>query len=192
MEGRNINVARQTSEIFAHVRGEITETKGDVSLFLASGEEVPAVKGTKLYLNDMIVSREDGAILASFNDVGVLVLGQNQQMHLHSDLFHRINLLDQAATPASRTQLKSGIEITALALAIQAGQNVEELLDPDALLNGDVATSKVILYQRVGNTLLPISSFETSIFSRTQMNLINEFGDIDINSEANDIFLPLI
>ena len=192
MEDRYIKVARAIPEMFARARGEIAETKGDVSLFLASGEEVPAVKGTKLYLNDIIVSRDDGAILASFGDVGVLILGQNQQIHLQSDFFHRINSLVQAITPVTRNQLAGAIEITKLELAIQTGQNIEQLFDESVVANKNVNALKTIFYQRVGGTLLPISSFEASAFRRSPIHPIDEFGDINIGSLAKHVHVSTI
>jgi hypothetical protein len=71
----NVIISTVTPEMFARVRGEISDSKGDVSLFRASGEEVPAIKGTKLYLNDTIISGEDRAVLVKFDDSGFSVLG---------------------------------------------------------------------------------------------------------------------
>ena len=71
-----IILSTPTPEMFAYVSVEVPESIGDVSFFL-SGEEVPAIKGTMLYLKDTIISREDSAVLAKFDDSGFLVLGQN-------------------------------------------------------------------------------------------------------------------
>ena len=105
MKAANIAKSTVTPEVFARARGEIFQSKGDVSLFLSSGEEVPAIKGTKLYLNDTIVSREDSAVIAKFGDASALVLGQNQQVCLNADFFHRIDLLEQSAIVDSGTQI---------------------------------------------------------------------------------------
>ncbi|MFT6237802.1 MAG: hypothetical protein ACJATQ_001334, partial [Cellvibrionaceae bacterium] len=103
MKDLNTVVPTVTPEIFTRVRGEILEAKGDVSLFRAAGEEVPAIKGAKLYLNDTIISREDSAVIANFGDAGVLVLGQNQQVPLYSDFFQRVDSLEQAGTADTST-----------------------------------------------------------------------------------------
>ena len=192
MEDRYIKVPGAIPEMFARSRGEIAETKGDVSLFLASGEEVPAVKGAKLYLNDTIVSRDDGAILASFGDAGVLLLGQNQQIHLHSDFFHRINSLVQAITPVTRTQLAGAIEITKLELAIQTGRNIEQLFDKSVVASKKVNALKTTFYQRAGGTLLPISSFEASAFRCAPLHPIDEFGDTNIGSRTEHVHISTI
>jgi hypothetical protein len=70
-----ITLSTPTPEMFAYVSIEVPESIGDVSFFL-SGEEIPAIEGTKLYLNDTIISREDRAVLAKFDDSGFSVLGQ--------------------------------------------------------------------------------------------------------------------
>ncbi len=102
MADGNITVSSGAPEMFTRVRGEISESKGDVSLFRASGEEVPAIKGTKLYLNDTLVSRNDSAILANFGDSGVVVLGQNQQVPLYSEFFQSIDSFEQTASAPCR------------------------------------------------------------------------------------------
>jgi hypothetical protein len=110
MADGNFTVSAVTPEIFTRVWDEISESKGDVSVFRASGEEVPATKGAKLYLNDTVVSRDDSAIIASFGETGVLVLGQNQQAPLYSEFFQRVDSLEQALKPQPNLE-NTGIDL---------------------------------------------------------------------------------
>jgi Ca2+-binding RTX toxin-like protein len=197
MADGNFTVASSTPEIFTRVRGEISDSRGDVSLIRATGEEVPAIKGTKIYLNDTLSSREDSAVIAYFGDSGVLVLGQNQQAALASDFFNNVDSLEQvgsANTGALNTsrQPDAGIDLAALEQAIQAGQNIEELLEPTAAggdaTNESGASSSVVFYQRTGDSLIAVSGFETSTVDRAQINPINEIndiGDLDSNNQIN-------
>jgi hypothetical protein len=186
MKDLHIALSKANPEMFARARGEIFESKGDVSLFLASGEEVPAIKGTKLYLNDRIVSREDSAVLASFGATGVLVLGQNQQMPLYSDFFHQIESLEQVGivdtfSQFDGIQLDDVIDMTALELAIQAGQNIEALTGGSAANEyGDAST--VIFYQRYGDWLIPVYGFDDSNSGCARISTSNDFGDIHIHN----------
>lgn len=194
MADGNINISSDTPEIFTRVRGEISDSNGDVSVIRPSGEEVPATKGTKLYLNDTLSSRNDSAVVAYFGDSGVLVLGQNQQAPLHSDFFQNVDSLEQIASVNTEAQPNgaepgSTIDLAALEQAIRAGQNIEELLEPTAAgadsTNEDGASSSVIFYQRAGDSLLPVSGFETSTVDRAQINPINDIGDLDSNNQLN-------
>ncbi|MFT7017801.1 MAG: hypothetical protein ACJAUT_001209, partial [Cellvibrionaceae bacterium] len=186
MKAANIAQSTVTPETFAHARGEISQSKGDVSLFLSSGEEVPAIKGTKLYLNDEIVSREDSEVIVNFGDAGVLVLGQNQQVSLCADFFHCIDLLEQSATVDSSAQfdgpqLGGAIDIATLNIAIQADQDIEALLNNSiaaghinaAAANDYGDASTVVLYQKVGDSLRPVSDFLVSTFTLPEVDRIN-------------------
>jgi hypothetical protein len=175
MKAANIPQSTVTQEVFARARGEISQAKGDVSLFLSSGEEVPTIKGTKLYLNDTIVSREDSAVIANFGDASILVLGQNQQMCLYADFFNYIDLLKHSAIIDSSAQfngpqLGGTIDIAILEMATQVGQNIEALLDNStaachiAAANGYGDVSTAVLYQKVGDSLRPVSGFLVSTF----------------------------
>ena len=199
MKAANIAQSTATPEMFARARGEISQSKGDVSLFLSSGEEVPAIKGTKLYLNDTIVSLEDSAVLANFGDAGILVLGQNQQVSLNADFFHRIDLLEQLATVDSIAQfdgpqLGGAIDIAALNIAIQADQNIEALLN-NSIAAGHITAaaaneygdaSTVILYQKVGDSLRPVNDFLVSTFGLVEIDRINDIGVLDSSHQSND------
>ncbi len=199
MKAADIAQSTVTPEVFARARGEISQSKGDVSLFLSSGEEVPAIKGTKLYLNDTIVSLEDSAVIANFGDASVLVLGQDQQVCLNADFFHRIDLLEQLATLDSSAkykepQLGGAIDIATLNIAIQADQNIETLLNNSIAAGhitaaaasnyGDVST--VVLYQKVGDSLRPVSDFLVSTFGLAEIDRINDIGVLDSNHQSSD------
>ena len=199
MKAADIAQSTVTPEVFARARGEISQSKGDVSLFLSSGEEVPAIKGTKLYLNDTIVSLEDSAVIANFGDASVLVLGQDQQVCLNADFFHRIDLLEQLATLDSSAkykepQLAGAIDIATLNIAIQADQNIETLLNNSIAAGhitaaaasnyGDVST--VVLYQKVGDSLRPVSDFLVSTFGLAEIDRINDIGVLDSNHQSSD------
>ncbi len=199
MKAADIAQSTVTPEVFARARGEISQSKGDVSLFLSSGEEVPAIKGTKLYLNDTIVSLEDSAVIANFGDASVLVLGQDQQVCLNADFFHRIDLLEQLATVDSSAQfnepqLGGAIDIATLNIAIQADQNIETLLNNSIAAGhitaaaasdyGDVST--VVLYQKVGDSLRPVSDFLVATFGLAEIDRINDIGVLDSNHQSND------
>jgi hypothetical protein len=195
MAEENASVSSITPEMFTRPLGEITESKDDVSLFRVSGEEVPAIKGAKLYLNDTIITRNDSAVLVNLGVAGVLVLGQNQQVTLHSEFFKNIDPLSQSDTTNfsaqnAAAQAENATDIAALQLAIQSGQNIEELLAPTAAgvegTNQDGASSIIIFYQRIGSSLIPVSGFGTSSFGGSQFNTTNEFGDLDRNNQVND------
>jgi hypothetical protein len=199
MKAANIAQSTVTPETFAHARGEISQSKGDVSLFLSSGEEVPAIKGDKLYLNDEIVSREDSAVIVNFGDAGVLVLGQNQQVSLCADFFHCIDLLEQSATVDSSAQfdgpqLGGAIDIATLNIAIQADQDIEALLNNSiaaghinaAAANDYGDASTVVLYQKVGDSLRPVSDFLVSTFTLPEVDRINGIWVLGSDNQSND------
>jgi hypothetical protein len=199
MKAANIAQSTVTPETFAHARGEISQSKGDVSLFLSSGEEVPAIKGTKLYLNDEIVSREDSEVIVNFGDAGVLVLGQNQQVSLCADFFHCIDLLEQSATVDSSAQfdgpqLGGAIDIATLNIAIQADQDIEALLNNSiaaghinaAAANDYGDASTVVLYQKVGDSLRPVSDFLVSTFTLPEVDRINGIWVLGSDNQSND------
>jgi hypothetical protein len=199
MKAANIAQSTVTPEMFAHARGEISQSKGDVSLFLSSGEEVPAIKGTKLYLNDEIVSREDSEVIVNFGDAGVLVLGQNQQVSLCADFFHCIDLLEQSATVDSSAQfdgpqLGGAIDIATLNIAIQADQDIEALLNNSiaaghinaAAANDYGDASTVVLYQKVGDSLRPVSDFLVSTFTLPEVDRINGIWVLGSDNQSND------
>ena len=199
MKAANIAQSTVTPEMFAHARGEISQSKGDVSLFLSSGEEVPAIKGTKLYLNDEIVSREDSEVIVNFGDAGVLVLGQNQQVSLCADFFHCIDLLEQSATVDSSAQfdgpqLGGAIDIATLNIAIQADQDIEALLNNSiaaghinaAAANDYGDASTVVLYQKVGDSLRPVSDFLVSTFTLPEVDRINGIWVLGSDNQFND------
>ena len=186
MKDLNTVVATTTPGMMARACGELLEIKGDISLFRVSGEEVPAIKGAQLYLNDTIVSRDNSALIANVGDVGVLVLGQNQQVSLYPDFLQRIDLLEQTINVETSNLPDAAIDLAALALAIQSGQNIEELLDPTAA-GGDVAiedsdVSTIIFYQRTGDSLVPVSGFETSSLGLAQIDTSIDVADLDINN----------
>jgi hypothetical protein len=199
MKAANIAQSTVTPEMFAHARGEISQSKGDVSLFLSSGEEVPAIKGTKLYLNDEIVSREHSEVIVNFGDAGVLVLGQNQQVSLCADFFHCIDLLEQSATVDSSAQfdgpqLGGAIDIATLNIAIQADQDIEALLNNSiaaghinaAAANDYGDASTVVLYQKVGDSLRPVSDFLVSTFTLPEVDRINGIWVLGSDNQSND------
>jgi hypothetical protein len=199
MKAANIAQSTVTPATFAHARGEISQSKGDVSLFLSSGEEVPAIKGDKLYLNDEIVSREDSAVIVNFGDAGVLVLGQNQQVSLCADFFHCIDLLEQSATVDSSAQfdgpqLGGAIDIATLNIAIQADQDIEALLNNSiaaghinaAAANDYGDASTVVLYQKVGDSLRPVSDFLVSTFTLPEVDRINGIWVLGSDNQSND------
>jgi hypothetical protein len=199
MKAANIAQSTVTPETFAHARGEISQSKGDVSLFLSSGEEVPAIKGDKLYLNDEIVSREDSEVIVNFGDAGVLVLGQNQQVSLCADFFHCIDLLEQSATVDSSAQfdgpqLGGAIDIATLNIAIQADQDIEALLNNSiaaghinaAAANDYGDASTVVLYQKVGDSLRPVSDFLVSTFTLPEVDRINGIWVLGSDNQSND------
>jgi len=192
MADGNITVSSVTPEMFARERGEVTETSGSVALIRASGKEVQAVKGSKIYLNDTLISRDDSAVIVSVGDTGVLVLGQNQQIPLSYDFFNNITSLEQVAqtdklAPADPADV---VDFQALEQAIAEGQSIEDILEPTAAGNtagneGDADSSFVIFYQRTGDSLLPVSGFDTTTFGRTIINPENEVGDLDDNNLLN-------
>jgi VCBS repeat-containing protein len=148
---------------------------------------VPAIKGTKIYLNDTLSSREDSAVIAYFGDSGVLVLGQNQQVPFTSDFFNNVDSLEQVAS----AQPDAGIDLAALELAIQAGQNIEELLEPTAAggdsANESGAASSVVFYQRTGDSLISVPGIDSTTFSSVQSQPVFALGDIDANNQLNGI-----
>jgi hypothetical protein len=196
MADGNFTVSSSTPEIFTRVRGEISDSRGDVSLIRATGEEVSAIKGTKIYLNDTLSSREDSAVIAYFGDSGVLVLGQNQQVPLTSDFFNNVDSLEQTASANTGAQTASsqpngGIYLAALEQAIQAGQNIEELLEPTAAggdsANESGAASSVVFYQRTGDSLFSVSGFDPTVIAVEQTAPVIEIGDLDSNNQVNGI-----
>ncbi len=108
-------------------------------------------------------------------------------------------MLEQLATVDSSAQfnepqLGGAIDIATLNIAIQADQNIETLLNNSIAAGhitaaaasdyGDVST--VVLYQKVGDSLRPVSDFLVSTFGLAEIDRINDIGVLDSNHQSND------
>ncbi len=176
-------VSSSVPEEFTKVRGEIAESRGDVTLIRASGEEVVVEKGSKIFLNDILNSHDNSAVVIFFENGGALTLGQDQQLPLTKPFFDRLESLKEEGS------LEEAVSVEALEQAIAEGRSLEEILQAPAAggdtPNLDGTSSSVIFYQRTGDSLLPVSGFQTSTFSSDTNLVINEFGDLDSNNQLN-------
>jgi VCBS repeat-containing protein len=181
-------VPSSVPEIFTKVRGEVAESSGDVVIIRASGEEVIAEKGTKLYLNDTLSSHNDSAVIVIVGDKGALTLGQEQQIPFTQAFFDRLDSLEQVGS------LEEAVSIEALEQAIAEGRSLEDLLEATAAggePNPDGSSDNVIFYQRVGDSLIPVSGFQTSTLGSDSLFSENQVGDSDANNNLNQSFSPV-
>ena len=73
-------VSSSIPEEFTKVRGEVTEAIGRECGIRASGEEIFVEKGTKIYLNDVILSPDNASVVLAIGESGFLSLGQAQKV----------------------------------------------------------------------------------------------------------------
>lgn len=179
---KNVTVFTVAPEILTHARVDISELKGDLSLFLASGEDVLAIKGPKLYFDDILISREDNATLAIYGDDGAFVSGQYQQKPLCSELSHPANLLEPAAVIVAST--------------CSGGFNPDSAIKKAA--SNKVAVVATIIFNPIlTDARLPLSGCKALAFTRTQINPTNNIvhfdsiNQLNVRVSANDVMLVL-
>ena len=123
-------------------------------------------------------------------------------MSLHADFFHRIDFLEQSVNvdliaQFDGIQLGLIIDLAALETVIQADQNIEMLFYNSVAVGHITAAneygcaSTVILYRRAGDSHSPSSGFEVSIWSRAQIDRINDSDHSDSNNHLNVMGLPI-
>jgi hypothetical protein len=179
---KNVTVFTVASEILTYARVDISELKGDLSLFLGSGEDVLAIKGPKLYFDDILIGREDNAALAIYGDDGAFVSGQYQQTPLYSELSHPASLLEPAAVIVAST--------------CSVGFNPDCAIKK-AASNKVAAVATIIFNPILADALLPLSGYKASAFTRTQINPINKIvhfdaiNQLNVRVSANDVMFVL-